>query len=100
MEGDTKETPKEKAGGAKATDIAREVGPIRRAYYQRIRDAKEKGEFTAWSMVNQPDPIFVAFDVVPVLAGEVVAVRRGCSVILPWQVAEGNRHVPSADCTL
>jgi benzoyl-CoA reductase/2-hydroxyglutaryl-CoA dehydratase subunit BcrC/BadD/HgdB len=68
MAGDTKETAKEKAGSAKATDIARQVGPIRRAYYQRIREAKENGEFTAWSMVNQPDPIFVAFGVIPVLA--------------------------------
>jgi len=68
MTGDTKEQAKEKAGAAKATNIAREVGPIRRAYYQRIREAKDRGEFTAWSMIGQPDAIFAAFDVIPVLA--------------------------------
>ena len=79
MAGDTKEQPKEKAEGAKATNIAREVGVIRRAYYQRIREAKDRGEFTAWSMIIQPDPIFAAFDVIPIFAenyGPVCAAKQ------------------------
>ena len=69
----------ERASGAKATDIAREVGAIRRAYYQRIREAKGKGQSVAWSMMYGPDEILAAFDIVTVLAenyGPVCAAKQ------------------------
>ena len=36
----------------KATDVAREVGALRRAFYTRVREAHERGEFVTWTMLG------------------------------------------------
>jgi len=68
MPGDTKEQPKEQALGAvKATEVAQSMKGLRRAYYSRITEAHDRGEFIAWTMWGVPEEIFYAMDVLPVL---------------------------------
>lgn len=69
----------EAMSGAKATDIARAVSPLRRAWYQRIMEAHDRGEFVCWTMWGVPEEIMAAFDVLPVLAenyGPVCAAKQ------------------------
>ena len=71
--------PKQAMSGAKATDIARAVSPLRRAWYQRIMEAHDRGEFVCWTMWGVPEEIVAAFDVLPVLAenyGPVCAAKQ------------------------
>ncbi len=72
--------PKERVtSGIKATETAKSVSALRRAYYERIQQAHERGEFVAWTMWGAPEEIFYAMDVLPVLAenyGPVCAAKQ------------------------
>jgi benzoyl-CoA reductase/2-hydroxyglutaryl-CoA dehydratase subunit BcrC/BadD/HgdB len=61
----SKEQDGQKATGAKTLEVSREVGQLRRAYYQRLVEAPERGYSVAWTMFNLPYDILDAFDVVP-----------------------------------
>jgi len=51
MTGETAEQPKGQAVGAvKATEVAQSMRGLRRAYYTRITEAHDRGEFVAWTM--------------------------------------------------
>ena len=65
MTGNSKEQAGQKTTGTKATEMSRQVGPLRRAYYQRLAEAPERGGFVAWTMFNLPCEILDAFDVTP-----------------------------------
>lgn len=68
MAGETKEQPKEQAkGSVKATEVAQSMKGMRRAYYTRVHEARERGEFVAWAMWGIPEEILYAMDVLPVL---------------------------------
>ncbi len=63
----------------KATETAKSVGALRRAYYNRIHQAHERGEFVAWTMWGVPEEILYAMDVLPVLTenyGPVCAAKQ------------------------
>jgi benzoyl-CoA reductase/2-hydroxyglutaryl-CoA dehydratase subunit BcrC/BadD/HgdB len=65
--------------GIKATETAQSVRVLRRAYYTRIQQAHERGEFVAWAMWGLPEEICYAMDVLPVLAenyGPVCAAKQ------------------------
>jgi len=65
--------------GIKATEAARSVSALRRAYYARIQQAHDRGEFVAWTMWGAPEEILYAMDVLPVLAenyGPVCAAKQ------------------------
>ncbi|MFC2039410.1 2-hydroxyacyl-CoA dehydratase subunit D [Chloroflexota bacterium] len=84
---------KELRSGTKATDIAREVSALRRAWYQRITEAHQRGEFVCWTMWGVPEEIMAAFDVLPVLAenyGPVCAAKQIGSHFC--QVAESDGY--------
>lgn len=68
MADETKEQPKEQALGAvKATAVAQSMKGLRRAYYTRVTEAHDRGEFVAWAMWGVPEEIMYAMDVLPVL---------------------------------
>jgi benzoyl-CoA reductase/2-hydroxyglutaryl-CoA dehydratase subunit BcrC/BadD/HgdB len=68
MAGETKEQPdKQTPGAVKATEVAQSMRGLRRAYYSRITEAHDRGEFVAWTMWGVPEEIFYAMDVLPVL---------------------------------
>jgi len=68
MAGEDKEQPKEQATGAiKATEVAQSMKGLRRAYYTRVQEAHDRGEFVAWTMWGVPEEILYAMDVLPVL---------------------------------
>jgi len=74
-----KEQQEEALSGRKATDMAQAVRPLRRAYYTRLREAHQKGEFVAWTMWLVPEEIFYAMDVLPSFAenyGPVCAAKQ------------------------
>jgi benzoyl-CoA reductase/2-hydroxyglutaryl-CoA dehydratase subunit BcrC/BadD/HgdB len=77
---EAKEHPKEQTtSGIKATETAQSVRALRRAYYERIQQAHERGEFVAWAMWGIPEEICYAMDVLPVLAenyGPVCAAKQ------------------------
>jgi len=63
----------------KATDVAKEVGALRRAFYKRVREAHERGEFVAWTMWGVTEEVLAAMDVLPTLAenyGPVCAAKQ------------------------
>ncbi len=63
----------------KATDVAREVGVLRRAFYTRVREAHERGEFVSWTMWGVSEEVLAAMDVLPTLAenyGPVCAAKQ------------------------
>jgi benzoyl-CoA reductase/2-hydroxyglutaryl-CoA dehydratase subunit BcrC/BadD/HgdB len=69
MADETKEQPQGGTKGAvKATEVAQSMRGLRRAYYTRIQEAHQRGEFVAWTMWGVPEEIFYAMDVLPVLA--------------------------------
>jgi len=68
MAEETKGQPKEATSGIKATETAKSVSPMRRAYYTRVMEAHDRGEFVAWAMWGVPEEICYAMDVLPVLA--------------------------------
>ena len=80
MADEAKEQPKEQTtSGIKATETAQSVRALRRAYYERIQQAHERGEFVAWAMWGIPEEICYAMDVLPVLAenyGPVCAAKQ------------------------
>lgn len=80
MTEETKGQPKHEAtSGVKATETARAVSAMRRAYYARVHQAHGRGEFVAWAMWGVPEEIFYAMDVLPVLAenyGPVCAAKQ------------------------
>ena len=80
MTEETKQQPKQEAtSGVKATDTAKAVSALRRAYYTRVQEAHERGEFVAWAMWGIPEEICYAMDVLPVLAenyGPVCAAKQ------------------------
>jgi len=80
MTEESKQQPKQEAtSGVKATETAKSVSPLRRAYYTRIMEAHERGEFVAWTMWGVPEEICYAMDVLPVLAenyGPVCAAKQ------------------------
>ena len=91
---EAKEQPKvQGTSGVKATEAARSVPALRRAYYERIQQAHERGEFVAWTMWGAPEEILYAMDVLPVLVenyGPVCAAKQ----IGPYfcQVAESEGY--------
>lgn len=79
MAEETREQQKAVTSGIKATETARSVSPLRRAYYKRIMEAHDGGEFVAWAMWGIPEEICYAMDVLPVLAenyGPVCAAKQ------------------------
>ena len=69
MADETTQQPKEQTVGAvKATEVAQSMRGLRRAYYTRIQEAHDRGEFVAWTMWGVPEEILYAMDVLPVLA--------------------------------
>ncbi|MFC2039544.1 2-hydroxyacyl-CoA dehydratase subunit D [Chloroflexota bacterium] len=85
--------PKQATSAVKATDTARRVGPLRRAWYQRISEAHQRGEFVAWTMYGVADEILAAFGVLPVLAenyGPVCAAKQMASHFC--QIAESDGY--------
>ena len=58
----------ETTSGVKATETAKSVSALRRAYYTRVHQAHEAGEFVAWTMWGVSEEILYAMDVLPVLA--------------------------------
>ena len=80
MANEAKEQPKEQTtSGIKATETAQSVRALRRAYYERIQQAHERGDFVAWAMWGIPEEICYAMDVLPVLAenyGPVCAAKQ------------------------
>jgi benzoyl-CoA reductase/2-hydroxyglutaryl-CoA dehydratase subunit BcrC/BadD/HgdB len=75
-----REQPKEEVtSGIKATETAKSVRDLRRAYYRRFQEARERGQFIAWAMWGIPEEICYAMDVLPVLAenyGPVCAAKQ------------------------
>ena len=79
MAEETKIEAKEETSGTKATETARSVSALRRAYYQRVMEAHDRGEFVAWAMWGIPEEICYAMDVLPILAenyGPVCAAKQ------------------------
>jgi benzoyl-CoA reductase/2-hydroxyglutaryl-CoA dehydratase subunit BcrC/BadD/HgdB len=79
MAEETREQQKAETSGIKATETARSVSAMRRAYYKRVMEAPDRGEFVAWAMWGLPEEICYAMDVLPVLAenyGPVCAAKQ------------------------
>jgi len=89
----SKEQPKEgMTAGVKATEVANSVRDLRRAYYGRFKEARDRGEFIAWTMWGVPEEIFYAMDVLPVLVenyGPVCAAKQAANYFCEIAEAEG-----------
>jgi hypothetical protein len=58
---DTEKLPiDQKTSGVKALEVSRDVGALRRAYYQSLVQAPERGQFVAWTMLIVPYEILAA----------------------------------------
>jgi len=79
MAEEAKQPEEQLTSGVKATEIAKLAGTLRRAYYARVREAPQRGEFVAWAMLGMPDEILYAMDVFPVFVenwGPVCAAKQ------------------------
>ena len=91
------EKPAEKTTSTKATETVKKVRAIVRGLYQNAREAKEKGQFTAYTMTAcQYEEILNAMDIVPVwtenYAGLTAAKRDAERFVLKAE-AEGYSNV-------
>jgi benzoyl-CoA reductase/2-hydroxyglutaryl-CoA dehydratase subunit BcrC/BadD/HgdB len=76
----------------KSLQTASETSAVLKAWYSRLNSAKERGEFTAWTMIGIPYELLLSFDVLPVFVenyGPICAAKQVSSYFCEIAESEG-----------